>query len=156
MPLQPADLDNLAQMYADPEVMLGSSGVAAARSRKDSEAWLRQALASPTAPYHRTFRVESRGDGSFLGRCGLRPESETRETELAFAFVRAAWGRGIATEAAQALLEWGRTNGLERVVACVLAGNMGSQRVLEKIGMRRVGDTPAAHGPLVLFWMDLA
>jgi RimJ/RimL family protein N-acetyltransferase len=156
VPLKPADLGDLAQMYSDPDVMLGSSGVAAARSREDSEEWLRHALATSKGPFHRTFRVECRGDGAFVGRCGLRPDSKAPETELALAFVQAAWGRGIATEAAQAILEWGRTKGLKRVIACVLASNMGSQRVLVKIGMRRVGERPAPYGPLVLFEMDLA
>lgn len=155
VPLKRADLDDLAQMYSDPDVMLGSSGVAAARSRGDSEEWLRHTLVSPAAPFHCTFRVEGRGDGGFLGRCGLRPDSEAAETEIAFAFVRAAWGRGIATEAAHATLEWGRANGLKRVIGCVLASNIGSQRVLEKIGMRRVGETPTADGPVVLLEMNL-
>jgi RimJ/RimL family protein N-acetyltransferase len=155
VPLKPADLDDLARMYADPEVMLGSSGVGSVRSREDSAEWLRHTLTSPIAPFHRTFRVEDRGDGGFLGRCGLRPESEAPETELAFAFIRAAWGRAIATEAARAILEWGITNGLQRVTSCALASNIGSQRVLEKVGMRRVGETPTAYGPLVRFEMDL-
>ena len=34
VPLKPADLDDLARMYADPEVMLGSSGVGSVRSRE--------------------------------------------------------------------------------------------------------------------------
>src|SRR6266571_4374186 len=82
VPLKPADLDDLARMYADPEVMVGSSGVGSVRSREDSAEWLRHTLVTPTAPFHRTFRVEDRGDGGFLGRCGLRPESEAPETEL--------------------------------------------------------------------------
>jgi len=107
-----------------------------------------------TIPSH--FRVEHRGDGGSLGRCGLRPDSETPETELAFAFVRAAWGRGIATEAARAVLAWAITNGLQRVTGRALASNIGFQRVLEKVGMRRADERPTAQGPLVLFDMDLA
>lgn len=142
-------------MYADPEVMLGSSGVPVARSREESVEWLTRTLVSQTADFHHTFRVEHRADGKFLGRCGLRPDSEAPETELAFAFARAAWGRGIATEAARAILEWGIANGLQRVVSCALANNGRSQRVLEKVGMLRTGERPTAYGPLVLFEMDL-
>lgn len=69
IPLKLADLDDLAQMYADPEVMRGSSGVAAPRSREDSVEWLTRTLVTPAERSHRTFRVERRDDETFLGRC---------------------------------------------------------------------------------------
>jgi len=156
-PLSAGDFDELAAMYADPEVMLGSSGAAVPRTRAESMEWLSRTLASAAARVGRqTFRVAERDTGAFLGRCGLRPDAHTLDTELAYAFVRRAWGRGVATEAANAVLEWGFSAGATRVVACVLATNVASQRVLENVGMERIGERPIPEGTLLLYEATLS
>jgi ribosomal-protein-alanine N-acetyltransferase len=156
-PLSWADLEALVALYSDPEVMLGSSGAAVARSPQESAEWLDRALATSVAVVgHETFRVEDRSNGVFLGRCGLRPDPNCIDTELAYAFARSAWGRGIATEAAQATIEWGAEAGLTCVLGYALASNRASQRVLEKVGMIRVGEKPTPVGSLFLYQANLA
>jgi [ribosomal protein S5]-alanine N-acetyltransferase len=151
-PLSSGDLEELAAMYSDPEVMLGSSGSAVPRTREESLEWLNRTLTTSCADAGRaTFRVDDRASGRFLGRCGLRTDADTPATELAYAFVRSAWGQGIATEAARAVLEWGSAAGVKGVVACALATNIGSQRVLDKVGMARTGERPTATGALLLY-----
>ncbi len=154
-PLQSSDLDDLIQMYADPEVMRGSSGIARARTREESIDWLAGALSRRDKPWHSTFRVENRVGCRFIGRCGLRPDDSSPETELSYAFVRTAWGRGFATEAARAILDWAAGRGLARLVSYALEDNIGSQHVLEKIGMKRTGKRATAQGDLVLYRLAL-
>jgi len=76
-------------------------------------------------------------DGEFAGRAGLRVVDieGARETELLYAFMPESWGRGIATEASYAITEqaFGRLR-LESLVAYTLHGNLGSRRVMEKLG----------------------
>src|SRR5262249_41161294 len=48
------------------------------------------------------FAVEELASGRFLGQCGLNPIDELGEIEILYAFERAAWGRGYATEAGRA------------------------------------------------------
>ena len=72
---------------------------------------------------------------------------------FAYAFARHAWGRGIATEAAGAVVQHGFDAGLTRIVACALAENPASVRVLEKVGMRRVREETTPVGWLVRFEM---
>ena len=51
-----------------------------------------------------------------------------------------AWGRGYATEAGLAALEYGLTEArLERVVGIAREANAASVRVLQKLGMRSLG-----------------
>jgi len=150
-PLCLDDLDDLIELYADPEVMRGSSGIARARTREESTEWLSQALAGGHKPWHRIFRVESRIDRSFVGRIGLRPDESGLDAEIAYAFARAAWGRGLATEAAAAVLDWATGAGMRRLAGCVLVENTGSQRVLEKIGMKKTGERSTTDGDLVLY-----
>ena len=53
-----------------------------------------------------------------------------------FLFARGVWGKGFATEAGQASMQYGfQELGLESVVGIVHLENKASQRVLEKIGM---------------------
>lgn len=60
--------------------------------------------------------------------------------ELGWRLVRDAWGRGIATEAARALVHHAfSTLRLPRVIADIAAANTASLRVAQKLDMRRVG-----------------
>lgn len=59
--------------------------------------------------------------------------------ELGYRLRRDCWGQGLATEGAAALVDWGfRAAGYDRIVACAMAANHGSRRVMEKLGMRHV------------------
>jgi RimJ/RimL family protein N-acetyltransferase len=80
-----------------------------------------------------------------VGWAGLQPLSGTDEIEVGYAFGRAAWGRGYATEVATAVVRWGFEQlGLERIVAVASAGNTGSRRVMDKLGMRYEGARPGS------------
>lgn len=142
-------------MYADPEVMRGSAGVARGRTREESSRWLQHELSIAREPWHGTFRVDDRTEQTFIGRCGLRPAG-VGTTEIAYAFVHHAWGRGFATETARAVIHWGAQMGLTRLTACALDGNIASQHVLEKVGMRRTGDETTPEGHVVRYEMDVS
>jgi RimJ/RimL family protein N-acetyltransferase len=62
--------------------------------------------------------------------------------ELGYRLGKAAWGRGIATTAARAVMRWAVEQGIERVYADVAAPNAASVRILEKLGFTlvRVGE----------------
>jgi RimJ/RimL family protein N-acetyltransferase len=65
---------------------------------------------------------------------------------LTHRYRRSAWGRGLATEAAAPLVRIGLADpATTAVVACALAGNAGSLRVLEKLGLERVGEVMLAE-----------
>lgn len=71
-----------------------------------------------------------------LGTASLRRFLRDRRAELGYWLGADAWGKGFATEAADAIVGLGfRELGLGRIYAQVLEGNGASCRVLEKIGM---------------------
>ncbi|OJD34676.1 glycosyltransferase family 25 protein [Diplodia corticola] len=78
-----------------------------------------------------------------VGGIGVKPGvgEHARSAELGYWLGEAAWGRGIMTEAAAAYADWvfETVPRLERLGGCVYSGNVGSVRVLEKIGFRREG-----------------
>jgi [ribosomal protein S5]-alanine N-acetyltransferase len=60
--------------------------------------------------------------------------------QLGYEVAREQWGKGIATEAVRAVLGYGfGTMGLNRIAAYCWDGNVASQRVMEKAGMRYEG-----------------
>ena len=69
------------------------------------------------------------------------PVPEGDDIEIAYRLPHARWGQGFATEMARAVLAHGLdTLGLARIVGLTWPENVPSQRVLEKIGMRREAD----------------
>lgn len=77
----------------------------------------------------------------FIGWCGLKTRPELSEVDLGYRFMKSAWGKGYATEAAKASLQHGFSNlGLDRIVGRALTGNGASIRVLEKCGMNFIGE----------------
>ncbi len=85
--------------------------------------------------------VERRADGSFIGWSALtRWNPEYRSASMGYCFDDATWGRGYATEAGRALLQWGfSTLALNRVQAETDTRNVASARVLEKLGFLHEG-----------------
>lgn len=87
--------------------------------------------------------VEDRMSLTVLGLCGLLKRDTLEHPDVGYAFLPAAFGRGFATEAAAACLQYGRSAlGLARICAIVSAHNKASIRVLEKIGLRYQRDIP--------------
>ncbi len=79
-------------------------------------------------------------EGSVTGWWSLAlDDTDPTAAELGYRLRRDAWGRGLATEGAAALLRHAfETVGLQRVWARTMAVNTASRRVLEKVGLRAV------------------
>lgn len=76
-----------------------------------------------------------------IGNCGIRMGSaDAREADIGYELAPQHWGQGYATEAARAMVQLGFTRfRLHRISAWCIAENVGSARVLEKLGMRQEG-----------------
>ena len=78
--------------------------------------------------------------GETIGAAGLQHLEGGPEVEVGYRFLRKHWGRGYATESAQASIGFGFDDlGLERIVAVALESNVASRRVLEKCGLEEIG-----------------
>ena len=76
--------------------------------------------------------------GAFVGWFCLWPGS-VMEAELGYRLRREAWGQGLASEGASALVSWGFEGArYDKIVSCTMAANHASRRVMEKIGMTYV------------------
>lgn len=80
------------------------------------------------------------------------PDSDG-EVEIGWHFHPDSWGKGLATEAAGAVLAHGRRAGLDEVWAVTHLDNERSAAVCRKIGMRLLGVTHRwYHEPSLMFW----
>jgi RimJ/RimL family protein N-acetyltransferase len=129
-----ADLEACVAMDLDPEVRRFVYS-----SPPPDPAELRAQLRSHIAggPAQGGIWVVERQDApGFLGWCGLFPLEDSGLIEIGYRYLRSAWGQGIATEAARAVLDHGyRVLGFDPIVAVTHPGNLASQRVLAKIGL---------------------
>lgn len=78
--------------------------------------------------------VEVKGGDKFIGFAGLKYLEDLKAVDLGYRFMSNYWGKGYATEAARALVDFGfKTLGLKELIAMTLPENQGSIRVLEKL-----------------------
>ena len=147
-----SDLDDLATMDADPEVMrFILDGVPP--ERVAHRLVLNERIGTNFGPglgiwsvFAKPTRVE------FLGWVCLVPLPGHDLVEIGWRFRRAAWGQGYATEAAGELLRHGfDTVGLDEIVAVLKPENRRSLRNVEKLGMTADGMCRAYDEDLALF-----
>jgi len=135
--LEPGDRETMLAVYGDAEGMRWV-GDGRPLTAEDCERWLVVTAENYRRRGYGMFALVERETGAVVGFCGLVHPQQQVEAELKYAFLRSAWGRGLATEAARGLLDHATTTlGLGRVVATVAPGHLASQRVLEKAGMTR-------------------
>ena len=85
------------------------------------------------------WAVHLKENNEFIGWCGLKLVEG--EIDLGYRFLPAVWGKGYATEAAKATLEYGHTVlQIKKIIAHAHVDNIASQKVLEKTGMQFVGE----------------
>jgi len=113
------------------------------RTEAEVRAFVQMFLAQQQAQPRTKFQLAAtlRAGGQLIGNCGIRKKSpEAWEGDIGYEFAPEYWGRGYATEAARAMVAFGfETLKIHRVWSWCIADNVGSARVLEKVGMRLEG-----------------
>ena len=85
--------------------------------------------------------IVHKGDAKLIGTCAYGSwEREHRRAEIGYVLHRGYWGQGYMTEVVRAIVDFGfKRMGLNRIEARCEAPNVGSARVMEKIGMSYEG-----------------
>lgn len=135
--MRDSDMQAFAAMNADARVM---EFFPAPLTPPESDALARRIDDHFVAHGHSFWAVEVAGVADFVGLAGLLvPSFEAHFTpcvEIGWRFASVFWGKGYATEAARALLEFGFDRaGLDEIVSFTVPANQRSRRVMERIGM---------------------
>jgi RimJ/RimL family protein N-acetyltransferase len=113
------------------------------RTVPDVQAFVQMFLDNQAAQPRTKFQlaITLKTTGQLIGNCGLRLKSaHALEADIGYELSPEQWGKGYATEAAQAMVNLGFSEfNLHRISAWCLADNVGSVRVLEKVGMKLEG-----------------
>ena len=85
--------------------------------------------------------ITNKDDSQIIGAVGIRVVNKTSKiAECGYWLKRELWGQGIATEVTNELIKFGFKNmGMNKIAATAIPENIGSVRVLEKVGMTKEG-----------------
>lgn len=134
--LRAEDLDDLFEICGDPEIMR-YVGDSRPLTRELTERWIEKSQENYRKYGFGCFAVTAKEDGRLIGYCGLVNPTSDSVAEIIYGFRKQHWGRGLASEAAKAMLEFGlRQCGLRRVIATIDPDNHASIRIVEKWGMK--------------------
>lgn len=131
-PCCPLDAPDFLALERDAEVMRFLNGGPVDHDSVDPDS---ATFLMPRGHEPHVWTALRRVDGVFVGWFGLFPEGGGL-AELGYRLRRDHWGRGLASEGAMALIDWGFGHaGHDRIIACTMTVNQGSRRVMEKTGM---------------------
>ena len=144
-PWRDSDLDDLARMCGDPAVMVDYP---APQTREDCVVRLTRYRTAFEQSGFTRWALFRRDDATFVGYTGIQPVSADHPlaqlspvrpvVEIGWRLVRAAWGHGLATEAARASLEDGFSRcGFGEVLSYTTPRNERSQAVMRRIALSR-------------------
>ena len=137
--LEPDDIDFVAEMLADPEVMRFYPKPLAL---EESRTWIEKQRARYAADGHGLWLVTEVQSGRPVGQVGLliQQVGEEEHPEIGYLVHRPYWRQGFASEAAAAVRDhafWGR--GYGHVIALIRPENVASVGVATGLGMRPSG-----------------
>lgn len=81
------------------------------------------------------WAIEERSSGRFIGRAGIINPAEWPGPEVGYLLGKPWWGRGYATEAARAAMDWGFTEiGFDELISLIDPANTASIAVATRLG----------------------
>jgi RimJ/RimL family protein N-acetyltransferase len=142
------DLDDLASILGNPQVMKYLELDCKPLSRETTETALTNIISHWEMNGFGRWAVVSREDNKLIGMAGFRTHDEN--AELVYILDEPYWGRGLATEIARAILEYGfEKHKFPGIIAMTRPANVLSRRVMDKLGMKFEGEAIVYGIPVV-------
>jgi len=133
------DFEEVHQYGSDPQVVtyMPWGPNTRAETRRFIERNIQAQVVKPRTSYELAITL----DGRVVGGCGITIHSLTdKHAEIGYCIRRDMWRKGIGTEVAEMLIEYGfRDLGMHRITAKCDTENTGSYRIMEKNHMQREG-----------------
>ena len=157
--LRAEDLGEFCRLYQDPSVMATLSADGNILPEEEVEQRLQQFLDHWNRYGFGVWMFRDKLNKQFVARAGLKHShvGGNDEVELLYAVISEYWGKGLATEMAEAILTVGFEElGLADLVCFTLTTNRASQRVMEKVGFRYERDIIHVGLPHVFYRLTAA
>jgi len=152
----PDDAEDIFLLHSDPEVQK-YTGEAAVRTIAEVKEGMKTHNFKDyeTYGFGRLAAVLKQTD-QFIGWAGLKYLPQFDQVDLGYRLKQEFWGKGYATEASLAIIEYGfNTLELERIIAISMPENIASIRVMEKIGMKYYKHAPYEEGEDDALWYEI-
>ena len=138
-PFKPSDAADVQRLAGEREVAATTLNIAHPYEDGMAESWIADHEKNWSSGTTLTLAITTAADG-LVGAISLKLTVGHNSAELGYWIGVPYWGRGYATEAARAIVDFGfKDIGLSRIHAHFLADNVASGRVMEKLGMRHEG-----------------
>jgi RimJ/RimL family protein N-acetyltransferase len=151
--LLPDDLDALFALYSNSEIRrYFPDGTLSYEQTKEELEWFLHG--HPKHPELGLWATIYKETGAFIGRCGLLPWTieEHEEVEVAYLLDKTYWGKGLATEAAQGIVDYAFDHlKLSRLICLIDPDNQASIKVAKNIGMSLEKEMVDEHGPFLIY-----
>jgi ribosomal-protein-alanine N-acetyltransferase len=133
---RPDDVDAMEQLFANPDFMRFSLGVFTERQKTVD--FIEKVMGWDRAGMPSHFAVVPRDESSVIGYCGFHHHPEVPgEVEIGYRLHPDYWNRGLISEAARAVRDYGFEDlQLPRVISLIHPENIPSRRIAEKNGMK--------------------
>ena len=148
----PEDIQLLHKVMSDPDVMKYVWDYQPATKQRVEDFVLTCIEESSTGSWS-TWAVVLKEEGELIGYCGflVRSYGEYKgETEMGWLLDKTYWRKGLATEAAKAVLDFGLEKwSFKKVIAAARSENQQSLKVMQKIGMKTLPPSMNPKGRLI-------
>lgn len=138
-PFKADDASTVQRLAGVPEVALTTLNIPYPYEDGTAEEWISLHEPRWEAKEFLTLAITTEAEG-LVGAVGLHLNQPNHRGELGYWVGLPYWNRGYATEASEALLDYGfRELNLNRVQARYMVRNPASRKVMEKLGMKLEG-----------------
>ena len=150
------DFEPCAAMWANPQVVKYTVG----KPLSPEDVWARilRYAGHWTLLGFGYWAIEEKSTGKFIGEVGFADLKREMEpsiegmAEIGWILTPNAHGKGFATEATRAVIDWGKKHFRQVKTVCIIdPANIASIRVAEKCGLHEVAQTTYKSMPTILF-----
>lgn len=149
------DVNDLFKIFSDPEAM---QFYPKAFDRQMTQIWIERNIHRYTQHGFGLWALLLKENRDLIGDCGLvlQEVDGVEEAEIGYHVRRDLWGRGLATEAAQACRDYGFSQlGFDKLISLINPANIASRRVAEKNGMRLIKEVEWREKPTCVYAVNV-
>ena len=146
------DVDDLFEVLGDPKAM---QFYPKPFDRQMTQAWIERNIQRYVQHGFGLWAVVL--DSKLIGDCGLvvQEVDGLEEVEIGYHVRRNLWGKGLATEAAQACRDYGfKQLACDRLVSLIHPANLASRRVAQKAGMHLIKEIEWRNKPTCVYAIE--
>jgi [ribosomal protein S5]-alanine N-acetyltransferase len=148
------DVDDLLEVFSDPEAM---QFYPQPFDRQMTQTWIERNIQRYAQHGFGLWAIILKENGKLIGDCGLvvQEVGGVEEIEVGYHVHRDLWGKGLATEAAQACRDYGFSQlGFDKLISLINPANIASRRVAEKNGMRLLKEVEWQNKPTCIYAVE--